>query len=679
VPKLPHLALDDRLRLVLLSFLMLFVELALIRWIGSNVIYLSYFSNFVLLGSFLGIGIGFLRAGGRTGLFQWAPISLALLVGFVLSAPVEINRGDSDLIYFGAFQPQGLPIWLVLPVIFVSVAVVMAMIAEGVATTFRRFPPLDAYRLDIVGSILGTLAFSALAFLWAPPVVWGAVAGLLLLLLVRGGWPVLRFAAILGLVIMLGRESFTAGFGWSPYYQVHIDPDPDVALTHVSVNGVPYQGFSSVKLRRQIEPFYFLPYERLGAERPGRVLIIGAGTGTDVAIALEQGAETVDAVEIDPKLLQIGVEQHPDQPYGDPRVTAYVEDGRAFLEQTDATYDLILFALPDSLTLVAGQSSLRLESYLFTAEALAAARERLAPGGSFAMYNYYRENWLIDRFAATVQATFGTSPCLDSVGEAGKLAMLMVERGSPSLNCPQRWTALDPPTAAPATDDHPFPYLREASVPLLYLVTIGLILLASLVMVRVVGGPLRTMGGYGDLFLMGAAFLLLETKGVVQFALLFGTTWFVNALVFAGVLACVLAAIEVARRVSLPPVLLYVALLGAVLVSWAVPGGALLDLAFPARLLAAVGLWFTPIFLANLIFAARFREVGDSTAAFGANLLGAMVGGLLEYAALVTGYANLALLVGVLYGLAFVVWRLGSSAGWRMARRSVSRSASSME
>jgi hypothetical protein len=120
-------------------------------------------------------------------------------------------------------------------------------------------------------------------------------------------------------------------------------------------------------------------------------------------------------------------------------------------------------------------------------------------------------------------------------------------------------------------------------------------------------------------------------------------------------------------------------LLGAVLVSWAVPGGALLDLAFPARLLAAVGLWFTPIFLANLIFAARFREVGDSTAAFGANLLGAMVGGLLEYAALVTGYANLALLVGVLYGLAFVVWRLGSSAGWRMARRSVSRSASSME
>src|ERR671916_3110724 len=65
-------AVGDRLRLVLLSFLLLFVELALIRWTGSNVVYLSYFSNFVLLGSFLGIGVGFLRAGSRTNLFPWA-------------------------------------------------------------------------------------------------------------------------------------------------------------------------------------------------------------------------------------------------------------------------------------------------------------------------------------------------------------------------------------------------------------------------------------------------------------------------------------------------------------------------------------------------------------------------------------------------------------------------------
>src|SRR5438876_8924761 len=72
-----------RVRLVALSFLMLFLELALIRWIGSNVLYLSYFSNFILLASFLGIGLGFLRANAGRDPFRFAPIALAVLVGFV--------------------------------------------------------------------------------------------------------------------------------------------------------------------------------------------------------------------------------------------------------------------------------------------------------------------------------------------------------------------------------------------------------------------------------------------------------------------------------------------------------------------------------------------------------------------------------------------------------------------
>jgi hypothetical protein len=79
------------------------------------------------------------------------------------------------------------------------------------------------------------------------------------------------------------------------------------------------------------------------------------------------------------------------------------------------------------------------------------------------------------------------------------------------------------------------------------------ILLASLVAVRALGGPFGEMRPYADLFFMGAAFLLLETKNVATFALLFGTTWFVNALVFGGVLIIVLAAVETTRRVRTPP------------------------------------------------------------------------------------------------------------------------------
>ncbi len=648
------------LRLVLLSALMLFVELALIRWTGSNVVYLSYFSNFVLLGSFLGIGIGFLRGKARVNLFPYAPIALAIFVGLVLIFPVRIDRSGSDLIYFGHFGTSGLPVWVTLPFIFVAVAGVMALIAEGVARTFVLLEPLEAYRWDISGSILGILAFSALSFLWAPPVVWGIAAAVLFWVLLRPNMRAVQAVALIALVFVLGRESLLEYWSWSPYYKVTTFVSDDGA-TYVDVNGVPHQSAVGVDTRREESPEYFLPYERATTERLDNVLIVGAGTGSDVAVALAEGAGSVDAVEIDPRLLQVGEDHHPDRPYADPRVTSHVDDGRAFLEQTDQRYDLILFALPDSLTLVSGQSSLRLESYLFTIEAMESARDHLAPGGAFAMYNYYREDWLVDRLAGTLEAVYGVAPCVDTVGEEGKLAVITAGPEAGSVDCPSEstWQVTDEAAAAsPATDNYPFLYLRTPSIPDIYLITLGLILVASVGLVRVTSGPLRPMRGYVDLFFMGVAFLLLQTKSVVQFALLFGTTWFVNALVFAGVLTSVLLAIVIARRWQpTRPAFLYIGLLVSVAVAWVVPVDFLLSLDMVPRFLVTVLVWFTPIFIANLVFANRFRNVEASNVAFGANLLGAMVGGLLEYAALVTGYQALLLLVAALYGLAFLTGR----------------------
>ena len=654
--------MPKQLRLVLLSCLMLFVELALIRWVGSNVVYLSYFSNFVLLGSFLGIGIGFLRGKSRVNLWRWSPVALALLVGLVLIFPVRIDRSGSDLIYFGQFEASGLPVWITLPFIFLAVAAVMAMIAEGVARTFVEFEPLEAYRWDIAGSILGIVAFSALAFLWAPPVAWGLIAAVLFVVLMRPNMRAVQMVALIAIVFALGRESLLPYWSWSPYYKITtVAPEDNPGFVQIDANGVPHQSVTSVERRRAESPEYFIPYERTDTGSLDNVLIIGAGSGTDVAIALAEGAGHVDAVEIDPKLAQIGQERHPDRPYQDPRVSLHINDGRAFLEQTDASYDLILFALPDSLTLVSGQSSLRLESYLFTQEAMESARDHLKPGGAFAMYNFYREDWLVDRLAGTLDTVYGQAPCVDSVGTTGRFAVMTVSSANGVVQCPSDlvWSPTDVAAAAtPATDNYPFLYLRTPSIPLLYLLTLGLILAASLVLVRVASGPIRQMRGYLDLFFMGVAFLLLETKSVVQFALLFGTTWFVNALVFAGVLVSVLAAIEVARRWRPARIgWLYAALLVAVGVAYVVPVEFLLAVDVVPRFAVAVVVWFTPIFIANLVFAERFRNVEASNVAFGANLLGAMVGGLLEYVALLTGYQALLILVALLYGAAFMAGR----------------------
>ena len=454
---------------------------------------------------------------------------------------------------------------------------------------------------------------------------------------------------------MLGRESLTEGYVWSPYYRIGTVPVTD-GVYGVEVNGIPHQNIWPTDVFVDADPLYSTPYER-ATEPADEVLIIGAGTGNDVALALLNGAAHVDAVEIDPGLQALGAAVHPDRPYQDNRVSVYINDGRAFLEGTDRTYDLILFALPDSLTLLSGQSSVRLESYLFTLEALEAAREHLKPRGVFAMYNLYREDWLVDRLAGTLAVAFDQPPCVDSFGSVGKQAVLTVGNTETAMRCDEPWVA-PPGVVPPARDDHPFPYLREARIPDLYLIAMGLVVVASTLLIRVAGGPLGAMRGFLDLFFMGAAFLLLETKSVVQFALLFGTTWFVNALVFTGVLVSVYLAIEVARRVRLPhPATLYALLVASVLFGMAIPPDALLGLALPVRFAAAVVLWFTPIFVANLVFAQRFKSVEASNVAFGANLLGAVLGGVIEYAALITGYAALALLVALLYGAAFFVGR----------------------
>src|SRR2546421_7093637 len=635
---------------------MLFLELALIRWIGSSVLYLSYFSNFILLASFLGIGLGFLRANTGHDLFRFAPIALAVLVGFVRLFPVEIDRSGTELIFFGALGARtGLPPFVTLPLLFLGVAGVMMLVGEGVARTFRQFPPLDAYRLDILGSLAGIITFSLLGFLEAPPVVWGAVvaAGLFMLIDRRSAlWQVPALAIML---TVLGLESVVATNSWSPYYKIRLIPQTSGAIT-LLVNGIPHQTIEAASRKLDVVSIYGIPYTRMRTT-PNNVLIVGAGTGDDVAIALRLGAGHVDAVEIDPRIHAIGAQLNPDRAFQDPRVTSFVNDGRAFLEQTTRRYDLILFALPDSLTLVAGQSSLRLESYLFTAEAMEAARAHLTPGGAFAEYNYYREQWLVDRLAGTLQQVYGHPPCLDSTGQVGRLALLMASPNQAALQCPTRWRPAAA-TPAPATDDYPFLYLQQRTIPSFYLLTLALILAAALLLIRIGAGALRPMGRYLDLFLMGAAFLLLETKNVVQFALLFGTTWFVNSLVFVGILLAVYLAIEVARRIELgPPWRLYAALLVALAVAWLVPPVLLLGLTVVPRFIVAIMVAFAPVFLANLLFASRFRDVASSNLAFATNLLGAMLGGVLEYAALVTGYRALLIVIALLYAGAFMLQR----------------------
>ncbi|HET8584091.1 MAG TPA: hypothetical protein VFL65_12620 [Jatrophihabitans sp.] len=663
-----------RARLVAASALMLFLELALIRWLGANIVHLAYFSDFVLLGSFLGVGLGLLRAAAPDHPSRPRPVysllALVALVGFVSAYPVTIDRAGSDLLFFTSLSTSGPPLPVVLPAVFLAVAAVMAGPGELVGAGFRALPRLDAYRCDLLGSLAGIAAFTALSYLDSPPLVWFGIVALASVALLGRAATAVTATVLVAVVALFGYPlAHDHGVFWSPYYEVSTQAGPDGnggTQWNVSVNGIPHQRLTSVATRAAQEPWYFEPYRDVPT-LPRNVLIVGAGTGTDVAIALHEGARHVDAVEIDPTLLRFGREHDPDQAYQDPRVSAYVDDGRAWLQQTGRHYDLILFALPDSLTLVQGASSLRLESYLFTEQAVAVARAHLTAHGAFAMYNFYRQQWLVDRLAGTLDDVFGHSPCLYEQPAAGALAVLTVGRTVAGQRCARTWTRTAD-TPAPATDDYPFVYLEHRGIPGLYLRTLALILLgsaAAIVLVlaangrwrrRRLAGQLRGMWGYRDLFLLGASFLLLETKYVTGFALLFGTTWLVNALVFTGVLAAVLAGVELTHRRPTPPLpVLYAALAGTLALNWWLPTGWLLGLPLLVRAAVAVTVAALPVLTANVIFAKRFAGTADAPLALGTNLLGAILGGCLEYLCLVVGNRALLLVAGALYALAFVL------------------------
>ena len=196
-------------------------------------------------------------------------------------------------------------------------------------------------------------------------------------------------------LLMIVGYSASLSDTWSPYQRLTVYQTADNSIG-IDANGVPHQGFS---LDPNREPFAF--YTQLDRWFPGqtydRVLVIGAGAGNDTAVAIKRGANHIDSVEIDPAIVDISRRLNPAQPYANPDVSVSVQDGRAFLRNAQGQYDLIVYAVTDSLALVSNTANLRLESYLFTQQAFTEARDHLSPDGVLVLYNYYREPWIVEK------------------------------------------------------------------------------------------------------------------------------------------------------------------------------------------------------------------------------------------------------------------------------------------
>jgi len=685
------------LTLFLSSFLVLFLEVALIRWMPAYIRLLAYFSNFILLAAFLGCGIGCLLARARRNLFLAFPALLLLVVAAVDFLRLEVAVPSATTIYFSSGTSNrvvSVESTMLLPLMFVVVALLFVTIAQRMARELERASSPDrgraerpegpaalrAYAINLLGSLAGVGAFALMSWLQVPPVAWFGVAfaaALPFLFEGRRAIAIVNVALLAAALVVVQRME--RGSLWSPYYKINVSQDRDDTV--VEVNNIFHQSMAPVDHK---EYFYQWPYTALG-DTFDDVLILGAGSGTDVAAALRHGARHVDAVEIDPVILRLGRERHPDHPYNDPRVTPIVDDARHYLATTTKKYDLVVFALIDSLTVQSSFSGVRLESYMFTEESFRAVRDRLKPRGLMVLYNYFREKWLVDRLANSVALVFGQEPHVHVHQERAYLAVMLA---GPRLD---DGMTLPPPPAqvmaygqahdasppqplhrdasiVPATDDWPFLYMRAPELPRHYLAALGIVLVVSAIAVVAVGAGSsrpRDLGRTLHFFCLGAGFMLLETKSIVQFALLWGSTWSSASLAIASVLVMALASTFVASRVDVrrgAPIA--AGLLGLILLNYLLPVG---RVSFSSRAAESVfygALVFSPVFCAGLLFSRSFRDSASASADFGANLFGAMIGGVAEYLSLLAGYRFLLILVAGCYLLAVMF-----ESGWSRAAR----------
>jgi len=170
-------------QIVLFAAASLYFELAFIRFASAEVLYLGYFSNFLLISAFVGLGLGFLSAKGRVELLAYMPSAMVFLCAFVLLAGFDVSflGNHFGLFFFGSGRRGGgLPGPVLLPVLFVVTVAIFAAFGQCLGKLFPRFAPLRAYTLDITGSLLGIGLFTIQSQLESSPVTWLATGGFLL-------------------------------------------------------------------------------------------------------------------------------------------------------------------------------------------------------------------------------------------------------------------------------------------------------------------------------------------------------------------------------------------------------------------------------------------------------------------------------------------------------------------
>lgn len=703
--------------LILVSFAMLFIEVALIRWVSTESRIFAYVNNLILLSCFLGIGYGSYSA-SRPGRFYLTPLGLSFLI-LLLTLPLRFNIDGQSLHLFRDIptflsgftdsiiwvEPeQGVDFSLVLLgigttlLLFTVIFIIFIPLGRILGKIFEESTKIiRAYSINIVFSIVGIWFFSGLSLFYAPPYVWFTLVVPVLLAigyLERAG-RIANYAAcgvlavsLLALIYPGDTESFPKTV-WSPYQKLTIQRfiDRSAGLDrgyYIDVNNAGYMTlldlsdrfirnhpqYYSLNARKYSQ--YDIPYRF--AERREKVLILGAGAGNDASGAIRNNALSIDAVEIDPGIYRLGHEYHPERAYSNPRVNVVIDDARSFLKRTEKKYDIISVGLLDSHTHSSSYNNTRLDHYVYTRESFSEMKEKLNDSGILTVIFEAQRPWIAKRLHGLLEDVFDSPPLAFELRNNGLYGwggiMYICEKREGTIaralanDSYLEWYVTSrkidfsgqsqfASPVKPTSDDWPYLYLEKPVIPKMHLVIIIILGLAAVFCGRKM---VRDEGRFNwNFFFLGAGFLLLEFQNVSKATLLFGSTWLVNSLIFTAILLLILAANYYTHKFKIRSLSrYYVILLGVIITNFLVPLDSFNNLGYWPRILISLTFLNLPVFFAGIIFIESFRRSERKDLAFGSNLIGAACGGLLESLSFMVGIKALLLGVAVFYVLSFM-------------------------
>lgn len=692
------------LAIFLISVLGLFLEMLLIRWIGTEVRIFAYLQNTILVACFLGLGLGCFTCRRPIDLRQTLiPLLILLvLIAIPLSRLALAKISDAlsvldDFVIWGSFNTTDRLTSLLLVILGLVLTFCLLALVVDIFVPIGRLlgrlmdahpQTIWAYSVNIGGSLAGTWLFVLLSYFYLPPLVWFVVlAGLILIFVLWTRRDIRSSLALLGGVIVLAWFASLVPDAlqviWSPYQKLVVESlvqeNDRISQYLVTVNSASYQTMTDLS-----DTYTASDPERFASElhglsqydlplllhpNPQNYLIVGAGSGNDAAGGVRHGVKNITAVEIDPAIIWIGRELHPEQPYSASQVHVVNDDARSFFATTPDKFDVISFSLLDSHTTTA-MTNARLDHYVYTQESIARAKSLLANGGILVLTFEAQKPYIADRMDAVLKETFGQDPSALRIPSssygwggvmfiAGDLASARKQIGQNSRlgayisQLQQDYPLSFPLSTKVATDDWPYIYLDSPHIPTLFYLLAGLMVLLFFRSAKKwQAGNLvtRWRRSHWHFFFLGAAFLLLEVQNISKASVVLGNTWETNAAIVSGVLVMALVANWLAYKfpkIRIGPV--YWGLILILLALYFVDLAQFAFLPYTAKVLVVGSLTTLPMLFSGIIFVRSFAQVEGKDEALGANMAGSLVGALLQSVTFVVGIKALLLIVAGLY------------------------------